>query len=267
VTRYPSKLKRVVGDPRMRAGTFYEALRELTARHEDARTLTGHEFRVFSQNGEDGVVAELIRRIGRGLPPSFVEFGGGNGLAGNTVFLADVLGWHGLFIEASDEDFARLERKYQATERVSTIKSFVHPDNIDELLERAGLSETLGVCSIDIDGNDFYVWKAMTVRPVIVIVEYNGALPLTHELVQPLSDAPWDGTDYYGASLGALESLAATLGYIFVHSELTGTNAFFVRDDYGALFDDIDPPRRIVNHELLWLTHPPDTSGRGYVRP
>ncbi len=263
---YPSKLMKVVGDPRPRVGTFYEALEELARRYDPGGSLTAREFRVFSQNGEDGVIAEIVSRIGPSFPKTFVEFGGGNGLAGNTLFLADVLGWQGLFIEASDEDFSRLARKYRQNPCVSTVQGFVGPGNIDELLLAGGVGEEIGVFSIDIDGNDFYVWQALSARPVLVIVEYNGALPLDETLVQSLSDQPWDGTDYYGASLGALESLAQALGYILVHTELTGTNAFFVRKDYADRFLDIEPPRRIVNHELLWLAHPPDRTGRRYAR-
>lgn len=266
VAGYPSKLMKVIGDPRSRAGTFYDSLHQLATRYGPASTLTAHEFRVFSQNGEDGVVAEIVSRIGPSFPETFGEVGGGNGLAGNTLFLADVLGWQGLFIEASDGDFAKLRSKYSQNPRVATIKSFVTPVNVDQLLAEGGLSQEIGVLSIDIDGNDFYVWQALSARPVLVIVEYNGALPLDEELVQPLSDQPWSGTDYFGASLGALESLAHRLGYLLVHTELTGTNAFFVRNDYAARFSDLSPQRRIVNHELLWLSHRPDRTGRRYVR-
>lgn len=267
VAEYPSKLMKVIGDPRPRTGTFYGNLSQLASRYGAAGTLTAHEYRVFSQNGEDGIVAEIVSRIGPSFPETFVEFGGGNGLAGNTLFLADVLGWQGMFIEASDEDFARLQDKYRQNPHVTTIKSFVGPENIDQLLMDGGIVAEIGVLSIDIDGNDFYVWQALSARPVLVIVEYNGVLPLDEELVQPLSDEQWDGSDYYGASLGALESLADSLGYVLVHTELTGTNAFFVRNDHAARFSDIQPARRIVNYELLWLSHPPDRTGRRYVAP
>lgn len=264
---YPRKLARVVGDPRPRVGTFFASLRELSSRYECGSSLTPFEFRVFSQNGEDGVIAEIVRRIGKAFPHSFVEFGGGNGLAGNTLFLGDVLGWHGLFIEAAEADYAKLELKYRWNARVSTVRSFVSPENIAGLLEHASFRGDIGVFSIDVDGNDFYIWRALKARPVLVIIEYNGAIPLGDERVQPFSSEPWDGSDYYGASLASLESLGRTLGYVLVHTELTGTNAFFVRDDFTQIFADLEPPRRIVNQELLGFAHPRDTKGRQYVSP
>lgn len=262
---YPSKLRRVVGDPRTRVGTFFQNLSELSRRYDTAAGLAPHEFRVFSQNGEDGIIAEIIRRVGPTFPKTFVEFGAGNGLAGNTLFLADVLGWSGLYIEAAEDDFAAIARKYQSTAGVTTCRSFVYPDNINQLVEAAGLHADAGVFSIDVDGNDYYIWRALKSRPLLIIIEYNGALPLDDVMVQPFSDEPWDGTDYYGASLGALTALGTELGYTLVYTDLTGTNAFFVRDDLIGAFADVLPaPRRIVNHELLGLSHPRDSRARRY---
>ena len=266
--RYPSKLKKVVGDPRTRVGTFFDSLRELSTRHEQGSSLTSREYRVYSQNGEDGIIADIVRRVGPSFPRTFVEFGAGSALAGNTVFLADVLGWRGLYIEAAEDDFATLEWKYQSTPAVTTMRSFVYPDNINQLVTAAGLGDDIGVFSIDVDGNDYYIWKALQVRPVLVIVEYNGAIALDEALVQPFSDEPWDGTDYYGASLGALEALGTTLGYTLVYTDLTGTNAFFVRNDAIGGFQEVLPaPRRVVNHEMLGLRHPADRRGRQYASP
>jgi hypothetical protein len=265
---YPAKLRKVVGDPRVRAGTFFLNLQQLSGRYASAADLTRHEFRVFSQNGEDGIIAEVVRRVGQDFPRTFVEFGAGNGLTGNTLFLADVLGWRGLYIEAAKEDFGIIERKYRWTPHVTTLQSFVYPHNINQLVSRAGLTGDIGVFSIDVDGNDYYIWRALEVRPLLVIVEYNGAIPLDEPLVQPFSHEPWDGTDYYGASLEALTRLGASLGYTLLYTDLTGTNAFFVRQDIAPRFADVLPsPRRVVNHELLGLSHPHDRQGRRYCQP
>ncbi len=265
---YPSKLKKVVGDPRARVGTFYESLREVAGRYPPADNLTPYEYRVFSQNGEDGVIAEIVRRIGGAFPRTFVEFGGGNGLAGNTLVLADVLGWKGMFIEPAEHDHARLTAKHRTSDRVQVIRSFVSPDNINHLLTQGLGSEEIGVMSIDVDGNDYYIWEAIARKAVLVVIEYNGELPLDQPLVQPLLSRPWDGTNYYGASLRALESLGARLGYRLVHTELTGTNAFFVREDLAGPFKEIVAPRRPTNHELLGLTHPPRAVRPGeYIDP
>jgi hypothetical protein len=262
---YPRKLKTVVGDPRPRFGALFPAIHELASRYGPAADLTPFEYRVFSQNGEDGVIVEIVRRIGAACPRTFVEFGAGAGASGNTVFLADVLGWSGLFIEPAEDDFALLAEKYQAIDRVVTRQSFVGPENINTLVSAEAFPGGLGVISIDIDGNDYYVWQALTLRPAVVVIEYNGALPLRKRLVQPLSDVRWQGTDYFGASLGALIGLGARLGYTFVHSELSGTNAFFVADEHRERFADLAPPQRTVNYELLGMRHRPDTTGRTYL--
>jgi hypothetical protein len=261
---YPAKLKKVVGDPRVRTGSFYVDLRSLADRYGYAGDLTASEFRVFSQNGEDGVIAEIIRRIGPQCPRTFVEFGAAKGRAGNCVFLADALGWDGLFIEPATHDFAVLEERYRYSSRVRTVCEFVRPDNLDELVAASGLT-TLGVMSIDVDGNDFYIWEALRIRPAVVIVEYNGSIPLNKVAVQPLSDDPWDGTNYYGCSLEALKVLAKRKRYRFVHTELTGTNAFFVADEFQDAFADIqEVPERKMNAELLGITHPRDPLERHY---
>ena len=195
--------------------SLYLALAELAQRHAligpgpgDApadRGLTAHELRVFSQNGEDGLLAEILRRTGA---PSrhFVEFGVESGREGNCVYLADVAGWGGLFIEAEEEMYGRLADKYAATPAVRTLRAEVTADNIEQLFAQADVPAEPDVISIDVDGQDYWLWQAIgNYRPRVVVIEYNSALDPRRRLVQP--DEPghgWSGTDYYGASLGAL---------------------------------------------------------------
>lgn len=107
------------------------------------------------------------------------------------------------------------------------------PETIEALLGEAGVPPEPDVLSIDIDSSDYWVWDAIAAyKPRLVIVEYNGALPLERALTQPLdAAADWDGSDYFGASLGAYERLAERKGYALVHTESAGVNAFFVRRD------------------------------------
>jgi hypothetical protein len=114
------------------------------------------ELRVFSQNGEDGVIAELVRRTG--APGRFfVEFGIGSGGEGNCVFLADVLGWSGLFMEPDPDAHAALTRKFEGHPGVATLHATVTPENVEELFERAGVPAEPDVLSIDVDGNDYWI--------------------------------------------------------------------------------------------------------------
>src|SRR5215208_5943917 len=203
--------------------------------------LTPYELRVFSQNGEDGVIAEILRRAGT-QHRWFVEFGASTGVENNCALLADAFGWSGLFMEGGSWEFARLERKYRTNGRVGTKQALVAPDNVEALFREAGVPEDFDVFSIDIDGADYYVWEALQAfRPRVVVIEYNSALDPQRRLVQPPETGAWDRTDYYGASLGALRALGATKGYRLVHTDLTGTNAFFIRDDLpGEWPADVD---------------------------
>lgn len=241
-----------------RSRALYERLGPLADRYAAAGEpglpdLTRFELRVFSQNGEDGVIAEILARIGTS-ERFFVEFGIDGGAEGNCVFLADILGWRGTFIEPGDTAFGALARKYGGNDRVTLIKEAVRPDNIEALLGSAGVPPEPDLLSIDIDGNDYWVWEALSsYRPRLVVVEYNGALPLHRRLVMPYDPHHiWTVGKPYGASLAALEDLGARKGYRLVHTELAGVNAFFVRDDLVAgLPAPADVPRRGTNHWLL----------------
>lgn len=253
-----------------RSRGVYPALGELARRYRDAGAeppdLTAFELRVFSQNGEDGVLAEILRRIGV-AGGGFVEFGVQDGTEGNTVFLAQVLGWAGVYLEADAAAFAALERRWAGSERVRTVHAAVEPDTVEALFARAGVAEEPDVLSIDVDGNDYWIWRALTrFLPRVVVIEYNGALHPASRRVMPYAPGfRWDHTSGYGASLGALEALGAGKGYRLVHTELAGVNAFFVREDLAdGLPAGAAVPRRSANHALLGLDHPPPRGELGW---
>jgi hypothetical protein len=252
-----------------RSRGVYPALAELAGRYRgvsDLPDLTAFELRVFSQNGEDGVLAEILRRIGVG-EQAFVEFGIQDGTEGNTVFLAQVLGWRGAYLEADDTAFAALDRRYAANPRVRTIHAAVEPDTVEDLFAQAAVPEEPDVVSIDVDGNDYWIWRALDrFRPRVLVIEYNGALDPGSRRVMPYTPGHrWDHTSGYGASLGALEDLGEEKGYRLVHTELAGVNAFFVRADLaGELPSGAAVPRRSANHALMGLDHPPPRSPPGW---
>lgn len=260
-----------------RAGAVYAALPEYARRirlvgpkpgdaAEDL-ALTGYEYQLFSQNGEDGVLAEILRRVGA---PSrwFVEFGVESGREGNCIALADVAGWQGLFMEADGSHHHLLAQKYRWNPKIRTLHTTVTPDRISELFGYGDVPPEPDVVSIDIDGGDYWVWQAMAHRPRVVVVEYNSALSPGERLVQPPDAGPWSGTGFFGASLGALTALAEHKGYQLVHCELAGANAFFVRSDLAAHFlPPYEVQRRGPNYFLTSYGHPADDTGRQYVTP
>ena len=231
--------------------------------------LASYELCCFSQHGEDGVIAEILRRIGI-TEASFVEFGVESGREGNCVFLADVLGWQGLFIEPDETFYASLQRKYASTPRVRTLQAAVTPDNVEALFAQGAVGREPDVASIDVDGADYWIWAEIRAyRPRVVVIEYNASLPAGRKLVQPREHTGgWQGTDYFGASLDALIELGGRLGYRLVHTDLAAANAFFVRDDLAAdRFPALDEVARRTepNYFMQGYHHPPDASGRQYV--
>ncbi len=257
---------------------LYLALAELARRHRVVGSdpaveaapsaLTGLELRGYSQNGEDGVLAEILRRIGA---PSrfFVEFGVESGAEGNCVYLADVAGWDGLFMEADDRMFSALARKYQARPGIRTIQALVTAENIETLLTEAEVPEEPDVMSIDVDGQDYWIFEALEqYRPRVVVIEYNSALDPHRRLVQPRDLTAWDGTAYFGASLGAIRQLAEGKGYRLVHAELAGVNAFLVREELAA--GRFPAPDAVIlrgapNYYQTGYHHPADAQNRRYL--
>ena len=209
---------------------------------------------MFSQSGEDGISEEIFRRVGT-TNCHFVEFGVENGLETNTTNLL-VKGFHGAWIEADSranqlikEQFATLIDKRQ----LHLQQSFITAENIQDLLANAAVPEELDLLSIDIDGNDYWVWKAIErYRPRVVVIEYNGTFrPDVRWIMKYEPTFAWNKSTYFGASLKSLELLGAHKGYRLVGCNFVGVNAFFVRDDlvqdrFAAPFtaeNHYEPPR------------------------
>ena len=210
-----------------------------------ARSLAPYELAVFSQSGEDGVLCEVLRRIGRArYEESFVEFGTQDGSETICGFLAYALGWPGLFMEGDPVAGRVLQRRW-AGSHVHTATTFVTPTSVNAVLDAHHAAPEPAVLAIDVDGDDYHIWRALDRKPVVVVVEYNGTLPLHRDHV---SVPRYRGDVGPGASLGTLESLATTLGYRLVHTSFSGVNAFFVRDDVARPFDDLRVCRRAANH-------------------
>ena len=194
--------------------------------------LEWHAFGLLSQNGEDGITLALVNAAGRG-ERRFAEIGcGQNG--GNSGVLASELGWSGLMVDA-DPVSAAVARQRFHPDRVSVVQEWVTRENIDELLSAHSSAGTLDFLSLDIDGNDYWVWEALTAAtPRIVVIEYNALFGAERSAVVPY-DPDFDRHEleraYFGASLTALAKLGIRKGYRLVAVEPTGVNAFFLRGD------------------------------------
>jgi hypothetical protein len=248
----------------------YLTLSELVSRQLPSDLpLSAYELSVFSQNGEDGVLHELCRRLP--VPHTFVEFGIQSGWEGNCVLLADVFGWGGLFIEYDADGFQELERKYAYNPQVKTVCAKVTPQNVNSLFSGADVPPELGILSIDIDGNDYWVWEAVTgYRPAVLVIEFNSGIPSKEPLVQPFNEGDPLLATFFGANLAALEQLGAAKDYELVHTDIAGVNAFFVRRDLlikGVPTGD-SVARHGLNYYLMSSEHRHTESDRtDWVRP
>jgi hypothetical protein len=218
----------------LEANKFRLEILKTDSRYSDPKNLNRYESTIFSQCGEDGIIQEIFRRIGT-TNRFFVEFGAGNGLQNCTTTLL-LQNWIGLWIEADEVNaqtilnkFSFLIRKYRLTFQNVRIT----PDNIEKSFEDADVPEEFDLLSIDIDGNDYWVWKAITrFNPRVVICEYNGRFgPDIQWVMEYTPHHIWKGSCYFGASLKSFQILAKQKGYTLVGCSMSGVNAFFVRND------------------------------------
>ena len=211
---------------------------EHPARKRAARLpITAFERKLSSQNGEDGILNEIFRRLGVS-DSFFVEFGVQDGLECNTRYLALKYEWSGLLIECDSLQFTRLREAYRATPRVRTLQAFVTRENACDLFAQAGIPQEFDLLSIDIDGNDYWVWEALAAhyRPRVVVIEINPAYPPPRKWVMEYNPTHvWRFDNYFGASLESMNALGKRFGYRLIGMESAGVNSFFIREDLLAL--------------------------------
>jgi hypothetical protein len=213
--------------------------------------LRRYEANVTSDCGEDGVIARALALIGE-RDGWCCEFGDWDGRhASNTWSLIDGAGYRAVLIESDLERFAALGRTHAAREGITALHrlvGFEGPDRLDVLLGATAIPRDFDLLCIDIDGNDYHVWEALTeYRPKLVVVEYNPTIPNEVEFVQAR-----DPTVAQGASLAALAALAAGKGYRLVHA--TVVNAFFVDAAYFPRFQIADASPAALRADLSQIT-------------
>jgi hypothetical protein len=218
-------------------------------RYQDPKKLNQFERQVYSQSGEDGIIDEIFRRI-QVTNRFFVEFGVGDGLENNTTFLLTE-GWTGYWIESNTNCVKDIERhfRFMIDKKDLVIrKALVTASNIEELFQEASLPTEFDLLSIDIDGNDYWVWKAIeNYHPRVVVIEYNALYPPHAAWVQEYNaDWIWNRSSHSGASLKALELLGKVKGYRLVGCNFLGANAFFVQE--GLVDDKFQEPFNAENH-------------------
>ena len=195
------------------------------------------EFKVFSQFGDDGIIQYLINEVAPGSR-TFIEFGVEDYTESNTRFLLVNDNWRGLVLDGSEANVERIRRdEIYWRHDLTAASAFVTRENVNDLFAAHGFAGELGLLSIDIDGNDYWVWEAVeVVRPAIVVAEYNSVFGARRAVTVPYDPAfrrtaAHPSNLYFGCSLRALDVLARRKGYAFAGSNSAGNNAYFVRLD------------------------------------
>lgn len=227
---------------------------EVRRRSSEPLNLTNFERQVYSQNGEDGILVEIFRRIGT-ENRFFVELGvgyrhGTRQVECNTRYLLESHGWSGIWMDGDPSFVGEAKRAFSHL-KLSVEQELVTRETIVARFCGLAIPEGLDLLSIDIDGNDFWIWREVaSFRPRVVIMEYNGAFVPGQDWVMDYDpNHRWDSTYYFGASLDAYERLGRELGYALVGCDSNGINAFFVRRDcLKDQFSGIDAGPRYHYH-------------------
>lgn len=226
-----SKFDRVVDDIKLNQGRILAEM-HVSKMSSD---LLDHEFRIFSQWGEDGIIQFLVQDL-HIANRCFIEFGVEDFSESNCRFLLMKDRWSGFVIDGSRRNIDRLRSSYYYWQYpLQGIQAFITRENIAELVARSGFGAEPGILSVDIDGVDYFVLESLGhLRPAILIVEYNAVFGSKRAVTVPydpkfVRSRKHESNLYYGASLPAFLNLASARGYAFVGVNGAGSNAFFVR--------------------------------------
>ncbi len=201
--------------------------------------ITQFENTIHSQAGEDGILAKVFEVI-RPTRRFAVEFGAGDGVMFSNVRRLFVSrGWGGLLIEGDEKRANQCKESYRGISNVRTVQAWVFPANVESLFEENDVPRDLDLLVIDVDSNDWYIWRAIhDYRPKVVMIEYNGLFPPPQKMVigfHPLTY--WSERDYhFGASIQSLYELGRRKGYDLIGTDSRGYNLFFVDRQYYGRF-------------------------------
>lgn len=198
------------------------------------------EFKIFSQFGDDGIIQFLIDKLEIDYEhQNFIEFGVEDYSEANTKFLLLNNNWSGLILDSSNENIENIKKKnFFWKFELEAIKCFIMKENINSIITNSNMNKKkIGILSIDIDGNDYWVWKEINViDPLIVIVEYNSTFGFEKKISIPYKQdfersKAHHSNLYWGASIEALKFLAKQKGYKFLTTNSAGNNAYFIKEN------------------------------------
>ena len=197
------------------------------------RDLSDIEFSVFSQFGEDGIISWLTNQI-PDIKKKFVEIGTQDYWVSNTRYLLISQKWKGYLIEGSKKyvESIKKQRIYWQN-NLTAINEFITVENINNIIKNKIKENHIGLLSLDIDGNDYWIIKELNLTSDLVILEYNPTfgdilkLSVVYEKNFDRSKKHYSNL-YFGCSIQAIISLMEQKNYIFLGTNTQGMNAFFI---------------------------------------
>ena len=206
---------------------------------ENLNDINKHEFKKTSQNNEDGIIEFIFNKIGL-KKINFVEIGFDFYQNNSLNFLNKVK--KGLYIDGSEEKVIKLKSIIALLypfRNINVVKKFIDKDNLNLIIDNHFHNdEEIDFFSIDVDGNDYYLFEDLEVRPKVICIEYNFSFGPNMKCSVPYDkNFTWEiGSSYFGASLNALCQLANRKGYYLIALESHCVNAFFIRSDLKSKF-------------------------------
>lgn len=206
------------------------------------------EFSSYSQNGEDGILLLIFSTVGV-KSKHVVEACAGDGIECNAANLIINHGWSGLLFDGNESAIERGKSFYKGRTNAwrfhrlppTLVQSWITAENVNELISQNGMSGEIDLLSLDMDGVDFWIWKAIKcITPRVVVLEYNNRWSSQQSVTVPYTSnfvgigASAEGEGYFGASLLAFTKLGRDKGYRLIGANSPNTNAFFMRNDVGT---------------------------------
>lgn len=189
---------------------------------------------VYSQYGEDGIIEKIFAIIGT-TTRLCVEFGAWDGLHLSNTRNLWTNGWKAVLIEGDKEKFVQLienTKGYACLALDALVGIDDQRDSLEYVLRTNKIAETIDLLSIDVDGNDYYIFESLkNIRPRVIVCEYNPTMPYYMDIYAP-------SNNYFGCSVAALNRVAATKGYRLIST--TVTNCFYVLEEEYERFADYE---------------------------
>jgi hypothetical protein len=211
---------------------------QLLNENKNIKFLREAEFKVFSQWGDDGIIQYLINYLDI-VNKIFIEFGVEDYLESNTRFLLINNNWSGLVMDGSETNVSKIKKDEIYWKHDLIAKSaFITAENINQLIDEEGIKGSIGLLHIDIDGNDYWIWKVLkVVDPIIMIVEYNSVFGYERAITIPYKSdfvrtSAHFSNLYAGSSILSLCDLAEDKGYAFIGCNSAGNNAYFIKNEF-----------------------------------